>query len=141
MVNPNVVVVCDGDRSSIRSRLKDRARRIREEVEKTPAGHIWITRAREIENYLPGNVLKFAARELEWKVSSLPDPGQFDSFFPRRRSSHKSYIEQHLNRHHVDKMKLAMASVSHLSKELMESRFDWNEQMAKIVERVESWNR
>lgn len=139
MVNPNVVV-CDGDRSSIRSRLKDRARRIRKEVEKTPAGHIWITRAREIENYLPGSVLKFAAKELEWKVSSLPDPGQFESFFPRKRSSQESYIEQNLNRRHVDKMKLAMANVPHMSKELMESRFDWSEEMAKVVERIESWN-
>ena len=104
MVNPNVVV-CDGDRSSMRSGLKDRARRIREEVEKTPAGHIWITRAREIENYLPRNVLKLAARDLAWNVSSLPDPGQFESFFPRKRSSQKSYIEQNLNRQHVDKMK------------------------------------
>ena len=34
-----------------------------------------------------------------------------------------------------------MASVPHMTRELMESRFDWNEQMAKIVERVESWNR
>lgn len=57
------------------------------------------------------------------------------------RSRRKSYIEQNLNRQHVDKMRLAMASVPHMTRELMESRFDWNEQMAKIVERVESWNR
>ena len=42
-VNPNIVVVCDGDRSSVRSRLKDRVRRIREEVESIPGGHPWIT--------------------------------------------------------------------------------------------------
>ena len=38
-------------------------------------------------------------------------------------------------------MELATRSVAHMTKELMESRFDWNEQMAKIVERVEFWNR
>lgn len=135
-VNPNIVVVCDGDRSSVRSRLKDRVRRIRKEVERIPGGHIWITRARETENYLPGGVL-----EQVLGGSSLPDPGQFESFFPRKRSNQRSYIEEHLSRPHLDKMELATLSVAHMTRELLESRFDWNEQMAQIVERIESWNR
>ena len=32
-------------------------------------------------------------------------------------------------------------SAPHMTKELMESRFDWSEEMAKVVERIESWNR
>ena len=140
-VNQNIVVVCDGDRSFTASRLKNRVRRIREEVEKTPAGHIWVTRGREIENYAPGDVLKLAVKKLTANVSSLPDPGQFDSFFPRKGSRRKSYIEKNLNTPHLDKMELAVSTVEHMTKELMESRFDWNEQMARIVERIESWNR
>ncbi len=135
-VNPNIVVVCDGDRSSKRVALKDRVRRIRKEVDLLPAGHIWVTRAREIENYIPGVVLRKAS-----DVSSLPEPGQFDSFFPRKGSRQKSYIEENLSRQRLDKIELAMSSVPHMTRELMESRFDWNEQMAKIVERIESWNR
>ena len=135
-VNPNIVVVCDGDRSSKRVALKDRVRRIRKEVDLLPAGHIWVTRAREIENYIPGVVLGKAS-----DVSSLPEPGQFDSFFPRKGSRQKSYIEENLSRQRLDKIELAMSSVPHMTRELMESRFDWNEQMAKIVERIESWNR
>ena len=135
-VNPSIVVVCDGDRSSVHSRLKGRVRRIREEIERIPGGHIWITRAREIENYLPGGVLEQALGG-----SSLPDPGQFESFFPRKRSRQRSYIAEHLSRQHLDKMDLATLSAPHLTKELMESRFDWSEEMAKVVERIESWNR
>ena len=97
-VNPNIVVVCDGDRSSKRVALKDRVRRIRKEVDLQPAGHIWVTRAREIENYIPGVVLGKAS-----DVSSLPEPGQFDSFFPRKGSRQKSYIEENLSRQHLDK--------------------------------------
>ena len=134
-VNPNIVVVCDSDRSSRSSALKGRVRRIRGEVDQTPVGHIWMTRAREIENYLPGGVLEQALG-----ASSLPDPGQFDSFFPRKRSRQKSYIEENLKRQHFDKMELAMSSVPHMTRELMESRFDWKEQMTKIVERIEFWN-
>ena len=134
-VNPNIVVVCDSDRSSKRTALKDRVRRIREEVERTPAGHIWITLAREIENYLPGGVVEQALG-----ASVLPNPGQFETFFPRKRTHTQSYIEANLKRRHIDKMELATSSVPHMTKELMESRFDWNEQMAKIVERIKSWN-
>ena len=135
-VNPNVVIVCDSDRSFRPDTLKQRVRRIREEVERIPGGHIWVTRAREIENYLPAGVLEQALGE-----SSLPDPGQFESFFPRKKARRKAYIEANLKRRHLDKMELATLSVAHMTRKLMESRFDWDKQMAKIVERIESWNR
>ena len=135
-VNPNIVVVCDGDRSSRRTPPKDRVKRISAEVEKTPTGFIWTTQAREIENYIPGVVLAKASN-----MSSLPDPGQFESFFPRKGSRRKAYIEANLKRRHLDKMELAMSSVPYMTRELMESRFDWNDRMATIVERIESWNR
>ena len=134
-VNPNIVVVCDGDRSSRRTPPKDRVKRISAEVEKTPTGFIWTTQAREIENYIPGVVLAKASN-----MSSLPDPGQFESFVPRKRSRRKAYIEANLNGRHIDKMELAMSSVPHMTWELMESRFDWKEQMTKLVERIEAWN-
>ena len=38
-------------------------------------------------------------------------------------------------------MDLATLSAPHMTKELMESRFDWNEQIPQIVERIECWNR
>src|SRR5207248_5587868 len=53
-VNPNIVVICDSDRTRLGSRVKDRVRRIRAEVLNIPGAHIWVTEAREIENYLPG---------------------------------------------------------------------------------------
>ena len=135
-VNPNVVVVCDSDRSSGDAELKNRVKRICTEVDIVPNGHIWTTDAAEIENYVPGGILGIALG-----LSSLPDPGQHESFFPRHRPQTDSYIERNLNRRHLDKMELAMSSVPYMTRELMESRFDWNEQMAKIVERIEFCNR
>ena len=133
-VNPNVVVVCDSDRVSRYATLKPRVRRIRDEVARIPTGHIWITGAREIENYAPGGVLGPA-----FGRSSLPDPGQFESFFPRSRQ--KSYVERKLKGKHQDKMQLANLVAPHMTREMIESRFDWPERMAKVVERIESWNR
>ena len=135
-INPNIVVVCDGDRASENSAVKARVERIRAEVETIPGAHIWITEAREIENYLPGSVLK----EVLDDSSSLPDPEQYVSFFPRNEASDNSYIEAHLGRKHLDKMHLAMRVAQYMTKGLMTGRFDWEDQMEEIVERIKSWN-
>ena len=123
-VNPNIVVMCDGDRDSKDSPIKDRVKRIRMEVESIPGAHIWITAAKEIENYIPGSVLEKAS-----DLPSLPDPGQYDSF-----------LETGMSRKHFDKMRLATRSVPHMTKDIMAGRFDWEDQMRIIVDRIISWN-
>ena len=133
-VNPNIVVVCDGDRDAKKSRIKGRVKRIRAEVKDVPGAHIWITEAREIENYLPGSVLAQASG-----LPSLPDPGQYEPFFSRNEVG-KSYLEARLSRKHVDKMDLAMRSAPHMTKDVMTGRFDWEDQMEKIVARIKCWN-
>ena len=134
-VNPNIVVMCDGDRDSEDAHLKGRVLRIRMEVENIPGAHIWITEAREIENYLPGPVLEQVSG-----LPSLPDPAQYESFFPRTEASDKSYLEANMNRKHCDKMRLATQSAPHMTKDIMAGRFDWEDQMRIIVDRITSWN-
>ena len=134
-INPNIVVICDGDRQAKRSRIKDRVRRIRNEVRDIPKAHIWITSAKEIENYIPGSVLEKALG-----LSSIPDPGQYENFFPRKGVSSRSYVEAKMRRKNVDKMELALASTRYMTKELMAGRFDWDEQIGTIVARIKSWN-
>ena len=134
-VNPNIIVVCDGDRVSKDSDIKNRVRRIQEEVKEIPDAHIWITSAKEIENYIPGSVL---AKALD--RSELRDPEQYENFFPRKKACSESYIEANLNRRNVDKIDLAMSIVQYMEKGIMAKRFDWEEQMKKIVARIKSWN-
>ena len=134
-VNPNIVVVCDGDRNAEDSPIKSRVERIRAEVENIPGGHIWITEAREIENYIPGSVLAQASDE-----PSLPDPRQYQSFFSRKASPGQSYLEANMDRKHYDKMELAMQSALHMTKDIMTARFDWEVQMEEIVTRIRCWN-
>ena len=135
VVNPNVVVVCDGDRSRLGARLKDRVTRIFDEVSRTPRGHIWITKAREIENYLPGSVLAIALGR-----ASLPDPEPHEQLFRRTTTRGKSYLERNLGKKAVDKVDLALLSTPHMTKETMKGRFDWESQMKEIVARVKAWN-
>ena len=80
-VNSNIVVVCDGDRKDPTARIKDRVRRINSEVRRIPGSHIWVTQAREIENYLPGEVVGLALG----RTTPYVDPGQHQLFFPRGR--------------------------------------------------------
>ena len=132
-VNPNIVVVCDGDRESKDEKPKYIVQRICNDVFDIPDAHIWITEAKEIENYIPGSVL---GKALNTKVSR--DPEQYESFFAR--SDSESYCEDQLNRKRFDKMDLAMISTPHMTRDKMADRFDWEEHMKVIIERIESWN-
>ena len=134
-VNPNIIVLCDGDQTAKDSDIKNRVRRIQEEIKEIPNAHIWITDAKEIENYIPGSVIEKAL-----DLSGLRDPEQYENFFPRKKACSGSYIESNLNRHYVDKIDLAKTSVPHMKNDIMADRFDWKEQMKEIVAHIESWN-
>ena len=45
-----------------------------------------------------------------------------------------------MKRKNVDKMELALSSARHMTKDAMTGRFDWEDQMEEIVERIKSWN-
>ncbi|HEY6170529.1 MAG TPA: AAA family ATPase [Verrucomicrobiae bacterium] len=139
-VNPNIVVVCDGDRTAATgegSRIKDRVRRINSEVKKIPGAHIWVTEAKEIESYLTGSVLGKV-----FEIEGVSDPGQYDVLFPSEDGAKKgaSFVETHLKRKSVDKMDLAVQAVPHMTKEEMGGRFDLAEQIGAVIERIRSWN-
>lgn len=134
-INPNVIVVCDGDRASKANRVKDRVRRIQADVRRIPRAHIWVTEAREIENYVPGSALAKAVG-----LITLPDPTQYELFFPRKGRPRISYVESRMNRKGMDKMDLAILSIPHMDKVAMVGRFDWEKQMAEMVKRIQSWN-
>ena len=126
-INHNLVVVCDGDREAKTAALKPRVERIREEVKKIDDAHIWITDAKEIENYIPGSVLAEATG-----LSPLPDPKKYESW--------SSYTENNMDGKRIDKVDLAISSTPSMTIKLMQGRFDWKEQMKQIVERIDSWN-
>lgn len=134
-INPNVIVVCDGDRTTKDSDIKNRVRRIQEEIKEIPDAHIWITDAKEIENYIPGSVLDKAL-----DLSGLPDPEQDENFFPSKKACSESYIEANLDRRNIDKVDLALKSVPHMTNDIMADQFDWEEQMKKIIALIKSWN-
>ena len=139
-VNSNIIVVCDSDRTAIRgagSELKDRVRRIAAEIQKIPGAHIWITEAKEIENYLPGSVLGNV-----FKIETIPDPKKHERFFPSESSTKRSrsFVESHLKRKTIDKMDLAQQAALHMTKEGLSKRFDLGSQIEIIIKNILRWN-
>lgn len=132
-INPNVVVVCDSDRSSGGAPLKERVERIEQEVSELPNGHVWITGTREIENYLPGHVIGAVLGKPEAR-----DPKQWESFYPWRRVR-SSYWESEVGQRSFDKVDLAAACTSHMTLEAMAGRFDWKAEVAKVADCIRSW--
>ena len=129
-INPNFFVVCDSDRETKDSDLKPRVKRICEEVEKIDKELIWITDAKEIENYLPGSVLSEVT-----ELPELPNLGQYESW--------SSYTEKHMQGKSIDKVDLAISSTQtqYMTREVMEKQFDWKDQIEKIVKCIDSWNK
>ena len=99
---------------------------------------VWILKAREIENYYPGQALQQAYG----KTDALPDPKQFDSFFKKIRSKGDSYSEKYLGNKSLHRYKTDLANrvIPYLTKEMMEKRFDWAAQMPKLIEHIKRWN-
>jgi predicted ATP-dependent endonuclease of OLD family len=131
-INSNVVVICDSDRTEPKAALKERIIRIQDEVKRIPGGVLWITEAKEIENYLPVDALK----KFHPDTSRAPD--QFERFFPGTGKA--SFWEEQFKLKSYDKMELATLVATHLTQENLSDRFDWLENVSKIVEAVRGWN-
>jgi hypothetical protein len=97
---------------------------------------MWTTKAREIENYLPGQIIS----NVLGSTTTYSDPTQYQLFFPRKGPLvGTSYVETVLNRRNLDKMDLAIQAVRYMDKAEMELRFDLGEQMAYIVTAIRLW--
>lgn len=155
-VNPNMMVICDGDRTSKTGKgaqLKTHVQRMEQELKQLGSTHFWATQAKEIESYIPVSVLKTI-----WKKEELPPIGQYEPFFlPQGKSRKASYAVTHLalpkgkrksegepaycRAHTLDKVSLALDVASRLTSTAeLESLFDWKKHMTKVCETLAAWN-
>lgn len=137
-VNPNIVLVADRDHPD--GDLKPRVQRIVDEA-KITGTLVWVTKGREIENYLPAEALSSA---LGLKLSNDPEAKEW--FFPRSRRSRSTrtalpYLAIAGIVTVPDKVHMALQVAPHLSLDNMKPRLDWNAQIQPIVELIRSWRR
>ena len=138
-MNPNLIVVSDSDKSSPDDALKSRVTRVRDEVESLDKDYSmhWILGAREIENYLTGELIN---NFLTLEIKGLRPPEQYESFFPKKSNPDSSYIENQLEGKTINKTSLAITVCDKMSIEMVSGRFDLNESMLELIERIKKWN-
>lgn len=136
-LNHNVAIVCDGDRTAAAgegSRIKARVQRIKREAVEIPSSYLWITEAKEIENYIPGEVWAKV-----YDRATVADPGPYDKF-PTSKLKATDFVRKVLGRKSFDKCDFAMQAVPHLTRDSLSTRFDMKKQMLDLVRVIEAWN-
>jgi hypothetical protein len=85
MLNRRMIMVVDSDKDRPQSRLKPTVYRLKSEFEKT-SGLIWITKGREIENYVPAQFIHSALEKLHPRIYGGPHSvGAYDHVFHFRK--------------------------------------------------------
>lgn len=98
-LNRFIAIVIDSDRSKARGLLNKTKIRVRDEFNEGP-GFAWITKGREIENYLPASIMAKAVATVHSNVASLVSTDQFSNVLQYRRTSERGI-------HTADKVKVA----------------------------------
>lgn len=129
-VNRNSIILIDSDKQNQQCRLNDTKKRIIEEVESFN-GIAWVTRCKEIENYIPANALK------NWlNVNVVEDVGQYDNFFDYLNNISAGVGDRFSRK----KTLLADELSAHLSQENIRTMLDLQERLDQVCQRIQEWN-
>ena len=87
-LNRKIAIIMDSDKRSGTEEINSSKKRIKLEFEKGP-GHAWVTKGREIENYLPEKPFIEAVKKVHPKsnIQSLIDKGPYECRVKKEQSS------------------------------------------------------
>ncbi|MEX0287010.1 MAG: AAA family ATPase [Paracoccaceae bacterium] len=93
-LNRNFAVIIDSDKSCAQKKLKEATQRIQNEMS-GDQGIIWVTKGREIENYVDPEILQSALKECHPTIYGKPNMvGQYDhAFYFARKDSKGPHAE------------------------------------------------
>lgn len=131
-LNANIALIADSDRTTEAAPLKPRLERMKKELEGIPGSMLWITEAREIENYLP--------LESFVELSPQPEraPKQYESFWPKEGED--AFWGAVVDKRTKDKVSFARLVAPKMTLESMKDRFDWGQKMNELIETIRRWN-
>ncbi len=128
-LNRNICILIDSDKRSIRSSINDSKNRVKKEFDEGP-GFAWVTKGREIENYLPENLIKEAIGSVHRNVISAEPYGQFADLMYFENSKKSKRVP-------VDKVKVAHY-VANQQADL--DQLDLRSKVEKVVEFIHRFN-
>ncbi|PDS50649.1 hypothetical protein CO662_17420 [Rhizobium anhuiense] len=112
-LNQNLALIMDSDKTSARDTINDTKQRLQGEFQKG-SGLCWLTKGREIENYVDYNKLQSAVSEVYGEVYDRPDKdGAYDHALhfwrktPKKIRRANARSEEKLLHADVDKVKVA----------------------------------
>lgn len=76
-LNRHIAIVIDSDRSKARGRINNTKRRVKSEFDKGP-GFAWVTKGKEIENYVDIDILQTAVKRTHRNVAKLANRGYYE---------------------------------------------------------------
>lgn len=143
-LNQHLALVMDSDKKSAHSPVNDTKKRLREEFAKGE-GVCWITKGREIENYIEHGELQEAVREVYSKSYDAPDVGgcydhalYFIRKAPRKKRSAVAAIKADLVETSIDKVAVAKAVCAKPAKLDV---LDLRERISELVAMIQHANR
>ncbi len=128
-LNRHMEIVIDSDKKSADDKINDTKKRVKEEFEKN-ADFVWVTKGKEIENYLKSELIKEALTDLygeEIKVIKYSEYRNCIKFRKQRNGEYKV----------ADKIKLASRIVE---KKADLSVLDLNEKIDSIIKYIRNSN-
>ena len=130
-VNRNSIVIIDSDKKSSHSPINSTKRRIKEECEKNNT-MCWITKGREIENYIPDTLIK----KVKGFEKSKKTYSQFQNMEDFLDSLQKGLGKQFLR----DKIAFSREVLSNAEINDFINSFDLNTKMKQLIKNISSWN-
>ncbi len=130
-MNRNIAILIDSDKSSPKSRINETKKRVRDEFDKGP-GFAWITKGREIENYIEVDILEQAINKLypNAKKNKENENNEFRKSLSYQNNGNKDFK--------INKVKLAHEVVSTFDLNL--DILDLKKQINKLVEFIRTSN-
>lgn len=131
LANRNSIILIDSDKKKQSDKINDTKIRIVEEF-KTPGFLSWVTKGKEIENYISSKVInEFLAKTNSSQVKP------FESFFKYLDKGKKGLNKKYS----IKKPLFAEKILPFMTKDNMCSVLDLDEKMIEICQRISSWNR
>lgn len=129
-VNRNSIILIDSDKKDETSRINDTKKRIRTECENNNV-YCWITKGREIENYVPTDIIKNTLN-----INSDTSFGNFDDIKKTLNA-----LEQELGEEfESNKVNYAKRFTKEMNLDNCKDILDLDTNMKKVIKLIKDWN-
>lgn len=131
-VNRNSLVMIDSDKRNQQTQLNDTKQRIIYEINAN-SGLAWVTKGREVENYIPTKVV---ARWLKLEESKIKQPEQYADFFEYLNGVEKGKGTYYGTR----KPLMAEELGPHFLKDDLNEVLDLSQRLDELCAKIRQWN-